>query len=46
VAAWIPNMFKNIYLVTNHKNAKAQQLSKQWKKISVNLETLAILENI
>jgi hypothetical protein len=40
VAAWVPDMFCNFYLVKNHKIAKNSTTAKVREKISTDLESL------
>jgi hypothetical protein len=40
VAAWFPDMFGNIYLVINYKNAKNSTTTKVRAKIIADLESI------
>jgi len=44
MAAWLPDMFCNFYLVKNHKIAKNVTTTKAREKIITDLESLKILE--
>jgi hypothetical protein len=43
VAAWVPDMFSNFYLVKNHKIAKYSTTTNAREKISTDLEPLEFL---
>jgi hypothetical protein len=45
VAAWVPDMFSNFYLVKNHKIAKYSTTTNTREKISTDLEPLKFLKN-
>jgi hypothetical protein len=44
VAAWVPDMFCNFYLVKNHKIVKNSTTAKAREKISTDLESLELLQ--
>ncbi len=44
MAAWVPDIFCNCYLVKNHKISKNSSTTKAREKISTDLESLEILE--
>jgi hypothetical protein len=44
VAAWVPDMFCNFYLVKNYKIAKNSTTTKARAKIKTDLEFFRILE--
>jgi hypothetical protein len=46
VAAWVPDMFRNIYLVKNHRIANNSTTTKAREKISTCLESLEFKKKI
>jgi hypothetical protein len=44
VAAWLPDMFCNLYSVKNHKIAEISTTTKAGEKISTDLESLEFIQ--